>query len=258
MLCRSPSYSSLHTVRNIKLIIAYDGSNYHGWQIQSADLPTVQGLLKSAIQRVVRHPIILHGTSRTDAGVHAVGQVANFQTDCQIPADRIRLAVNSRCPADITIRYACEVPEDFHAGFSAKSKLYRYRIYNASGRPVELVNKCYHYWRQLDVAKMSQAADVLLGRHDFAAFASSSDRRATTERELFRCEVYRHAHEVIIEIEGDGFLYNMVRNIVGTLLEIGRGHWPVERIAEILASRDRQQAGPTAPSAGLTLIWVKY
>ena len=248
----------LDTVRNVKLIIAYDGSGYHGWQIQSADLPTVQAQLKSAIQHVVRHPVILHGSSRTDAGVHAAGQVANFQTDCQIPPDRLRLAVNSRCPPDIVIRYAADVPADFHAGFSAKSKLYRYRIYNSPDKPVELLNKCYHYWRELNVAKMSRAADVLLGRHDFAAFASSSDRRATTERELFRCQVYRHAHQVIIEIEGDGFLYNMVRNIVGTLLEIGRGHWPVERISEILASRDRQNAGPTAPAPGLTLQWVKY
>ena len=242
----------------MKLIIAYDGSNYHGWQIQLPELPTVQGLLKEAIQRVVRHPIVLHGTSRTDAGVHAAGQVANFQTDCELAAERIRLAVNSRCPPDIVIRYAADVSEDFHAGFSAKSKLYRYRIYNCPDKPVHLLNKCYHYWRNLDVEKMSQAADVLLGRHDFAAFASSSDRRVTTERELFRCEVYRHAHQVIIEIEGDGFLYNMVRNIVGTLLEIGRGHWPVERISEILASRDRQQAGPTAPAPALTLMWVKY
>jgi len=245
-------------VRNVKLIIAYDGSAYHGWQIQSADLPTVQAQLKSAIQHVVCHPVILHGSSRTDAGVHAAGQVANFQTDCQIPADRLRLAVNSRCPPDIVIRYAADVPEDFHAGFSAKSKLYRYRIYNCPDKPVQLLNKCYHYWRNLNVEKMSQAADVLLGRHDFAAFASSSDRRATTERQLFRCQLYRHAHQVIIELEGDGFLYNMVRNIVGTLLEIGRGHWPIERITEILASRDRTQAGPTVPGAGLTLMWVKY
>ncbi len=245
-------------MRNIKLIIAYDGSNYHGWQIQSPELPTVQGLLKEAIQRVVRHPVVLHGTSRTDAGVHAAGQVANFQTDCELAPDRIRLAVNSRCPPDVVIRYASEVGEDFHAGFSSKSKLYRYRIYNASDRPVELVNKCYHYWRDLDVEKMNQAALPLVGRHDFAAFASNSDRRVTTERELFRCHVYGHAREVIIEIEGDGFLYNMVRNIVGTLLEIGRGRWPVQRIDEILASRDRQQAGPTAPAPGLTLMWVKY
>ena len=245
-------------VRNIKLIVAYDGSNYHGWQIQAPGLPTVQGILKSIIQHVVRHPIILHGTSRTDARVHAAGQVANFHTDCDLPAERIRLAINSRCPPDIVIRYASQVPEDFHAGFRVKSKLYRYRIYNASDRPVELVNKCYHFWRDLDVEKMNQAAQLLQGQHDFAAFASSPDRRATTERQLFRCAVYGHANEVIIEIEGDGFLYNMVRNIVGTLLEIGRGRWPVQRIAEILASRDRQQAGPTAPAPGLTLMWVKF
>ena len=245
-------------MRNIKLIIAYDGSAYHGWQIQSDELPTVQAVLKSAIERVVRHPVVLHGTSRTDAGVHADGQVANFNTDCTIPVDRLRLAINSRCPQDIYISGAEEVPDDFHASFAAKSKLYRYRVYNSSDKPVHLIGKVYHYWRELDVQKMSAAAALLVGRHDFAGFASASDRRGPTERTLFRCDVYRQDPEVIFEIEGDGFLYNMVRNIVGTLLEIGRGHWPVERISQILSSCDRQQAGPTVPAAGLTLMWVKY
>ena len=246
-------------MRNIKLIVGYDGSNYHGWQIQVPGLPTVQGTLKATIERVVRHPIILHGTSRTDARVHAAGQVANFHTERDLPPDRLRSAINSRCPPDISVRHACLVPDNFHASFRAKSKLYRYRVYNAGDRPVELVNKCYHCWRDLDVEKMSRAARALLGPHDFAAFASSSTRRiVTTERELFRCQVYSHAPQVIFDIEGDGFLYNMVRNIVGTLLEIGRGRWPVECIDEILASKDRQRAGPTAPAPGLTLQWVKY
>lgn len=245
-------------MRNIKLIIAYDGSAYHGWQIQTPDLPTVQAVLKDVIQHVVRHPIILHGTSRTDAGVHAAGQVGNFATDCELPIDRLCAAINGRCPPDIAIRYACEVGEDFHASFAAKSKLYRYRVYNAAAKPVELVNKCCHFWRELDVDKMDRTASILLGLHDFAGFASASNRKGPTDRELFRCEVYRHGPEVIFEIEGDGFLYNMVRNIVGTLMEIGRGHWPIERIEEILTSRDRQQAGRTVPAAGLTLQWVKY
>ena len=245
-------------MRNIKLIIAYDGWAYHGWQIQTPDLPTVQAVLKDIIQHVVRHPIDLKGTSRTDAGVHAEGQVANFSTDCSIPVDRLRLAINSRCPVDIAIRSAEEVPEVFHASFAAQSKLYHYRVYNSSDKPVHLVNKVYHYWRELDVEKMSAAAGLLVGRHDFAGFASASDRRGSTERTIFRCDVYRQETEMIFEIEGDGFLYNMVRNIVGTLLEIGRGHWPVERIEQILASGDRQQAGPTVPGAGLTLMWVKY
>ena len=245
-------------MRNIKLTIAYDGSAYHGWQIQTADLATVQAVLKDVIQHVVRHPVDLKGTSRTDAGVHADGQVANFSTDCEIPVDRLRLAINSRCPRDIYISQAEEVPVDFHASFTARSKLYRYRVYNGSDKPVHLINKVYHYWRELDVEKMAQAAAMLVGRHDFAGFASASDRRGSSERTLLRCDVYRQGPEVIFEIEGDGFLYNMVRNIVGTLLEIGRGHWPIERIEQILASRDRQQAGPTVPGAGLTLMWVKY
>jgi tRNA pseudouridine38-40 synthase len=246
-------------VRNIKLIIAYDGCNYHGWQIQTADLPTVQAVLKDIIQHVVRHPIILHGTSRTDAGVHAEGQVANFSTDCEIPVERLRLAIDGRCPRDIAVRSAEEVPLDFQAGSAAKSKLYRYRVYNSPDKPVHLVNKVYHVWRELDVEKMSAAAALLLGRHDFAGFASASNRRlASTERTIFRCDVSRQNLEVIFEIEGDGFLYNMVRNIVGTLLEIGRGHRPVDRIEMILTSCDRQDAGPTIPGEGLTLQWVKY
>ena len=245
-------------MRNIELIIAYDGSAYHGWQIQTADLPTVQAVLKDVIQHVVRHPIDLKGTSRTDAGVHADGQVANFHTECDIPVDRLRLAINSRCPRDIYIRQAEEVPLDFHASFNATSKLYRYRVYNSSDKPVHLVNKIYHYWRELDVEKMSAAATLLVGKHDFAGFASASDRRGSSERTLFRCDVYRQDPEVIVEIEGDGFLYNMVRNIVGTLLEIGRGHWPIDRIDQIFASCDRQDAGPTVPPGGLTLMWVKY
>jgi tRNA pseudouridine38-40 synthase len=245
-------------VRNIKLTIAYDGSNYHGWQIQTADLPTIQAVLKDIIQHVVRHPIILHGTSRTDAGVHAEGQVANFSTDCEIPVERLRLAINSRCPRDIAVRSAEEMPLDFQAGSAAKSKLYRYRVYNSPEKPVHLVNKVHHVWRELDVARMSTAAAMLVGKHDFAGFASASGRQGSTVRTIFRCDVFRQESEVIFEIEGDGFLYNMVRNIVGTLLEIGRGHRPVDRIELILASCDRQDAGPTITGAGLTLMWVKY
>ena len=245
-------------MRNIKLIIAYDGFNYHGWQIQTADSPTVQAVLKDIIQHVVRHPIILHGTSRTDAGVHAEGQVANFTTDCEIPVERLRLAIDGRCPRDIAVRSAEEVPLDFQAGSAAQSKLYRYRVYNSPDKPVHLVNKVHHVWRELDVAKMSAAAAGLLGKHDFAGLASASGRTGSTVRTIFRCDVFRQDMEVIFEIEGDGFLYNMVRNIVGTLLEIGRGHWPVDRIEQILTSCDRQDAGPTITGAGLTLMWVKY
>lgn len=245
-------------MRNIKFIIAYDGSAYHGWQIQAAGLPTVQAVLKDVIQHVVRHPIDLKGTSRTDAGVHADGQVANFLTECDIPVERLRLAINSRCPRDIYISQAEEVPLDFHSSFNAVSKLYRYRVYHGPDKPVHLVGKVYHYWRELDVDKMREAGRLLVGKHDFVGLASASDRRGSTERTIFRCDVYRQEREVIFEIEGDGFLYNMVRNIVGTLLEIGRGRWPVERLDQILSSGDRAQAGPTAPAGGLTLVWVKY
>ena len=242
---------------NIKLTISYDGAGYHGWQVQP-HVPTVQGVLKAAIERVVHHPVNLHGASRTDAGVHAEGQVANFNTDRKLPAKKIGLAINSRCPKDICILRAVEVPDDFHASRDAKAKLYRYRIHNATDKPVHLIGKIYHYWRELDVQKMTEAAGVLVGSHDFVGFAASSDKRASTIRQICRLEVYRKNPQVIFEVEGDGFLYNMVRNIVGTLLEIGRGHWSVERVSEILSTCDRRLAGPTVPAAGLTLMCVKY
>jgi len=245
--------------RNIRMVIAYDGTDFHGWQTQPG-LRTVQDLVEQAVRRVVRHQVTINGASRTDAGVHARGQVANFLTTCTIPCENLRLAIGSRLPKDISILHAREVPADFRASSSPLSKLYRYRIHNHAHRPVEdhLQRYTYHFWQPLDVERMQQAADYLVGEHDFAAFATSGHQRQSTVRTILRCEVYRHYHEVRIDVEGTGFLYNQVRNIVGTLIEVGRGHWPVERMPEILASRDRTQAGPTAPPRGLCLQWIRY
>jgi len=245
--------------RNIRLLLAYDGGDFHGWQRQPG-LRTVQGVLEQAVRRVVRHQVMITGAGRTDAGVHAAGQVANFLTDSQIACANLFRAIGGRLPKDVTLFDVREVPRTFHATRSAIGKLYRYTIYNAPGRPVQRFRQryCYHFWQPLDVERMRQAAEAFVGEKDFAAMASKGDERENTVRTVFRCQVYRRFEEICIDVEGRGFLYNQVRNMVGTLIEVGRGHWPVTCIAEILASRDRRNAGPTAPARGLCLQWVRY
>lgn len=244
--------------RNIKLVVAYNGAAYHGWQRQLAGTDTVQERLEKALVHVVRHPVTVFGAGRTDAGVHAAGQVANFHTTMAIPTEGLRKAVNARLPYDIVVRSAAEVPADFHASRSAVGKTYRYRIWLAPVRPAELAHQVYHYFRPLDVERMRRGAARLVGTHDFRGLAQSAEVRQDTVRTIFRCEVAEDGGEVVVTVQGDGFLYNMVRNIVGTLMEIGRGHWEPDRIDLILSSRDRSTAGPTAPPDGLTLLCVHY
>lgn len=244
--------------RNIKLTIAYDGSGYHGWQRQADGIVTVQQLLEETLVQVTHHPVTLRGSGRTDTGVHADGQVANFFTDSPIPDERIHLALNARLPKDIRVRKAEPVPDDFDAIRSSKSKLYRYTLFNHEDLPPKMVRYCYHYWRECTVEPMQQAAALLEGEHDFACFQSSGAERESTVRNLMQCRVWRDENWVHFDLEANGFLYNMVRNIVGTLLEVGQGNWPPEKMQEILANKDRQQAGPKALPNGLTLMWVKY
>ncbi|MBI4579552.1 MAG: tRNA pseudouridine(38-40) synthase TruA [Planctomycetes bacterium] len=245
--------------RNVRLLIAYDGTDFHGWQTQPG-YRTVQEIIEQAIRRVVRHQVCLTGSGRTDAGVHARGQVASFETTCDIPCPNLAKAIGSRLPKDISILRADEVPVGFRCTADAISKLYRYTIHNAPGRPVEqaLQRYTYHFWHPLDEHRMQPAADVLVGTHDFAAFASKGSERESTVRTILRLEVYRQYDQLLLDVEGTGFLYNQVRNMVGTLIEIGRGHWEPQRAAEILTSRDRSKAGPTAPARGLCLQWVRY
>jgi len=244
--------------RNLKLVIAYNGAAYHGWQRQ-ADVPTVQQCVEEAASKVLAEPVTVHGAGRTDAGVHAAGQVANLHThNLAIPLRNFRRAMNAKLPRDIVVRSVEPVADDFHASLSAVGKTYRYRIYVAPVRPVELAGQVYHYWRALDVPAMSDAAARLTGTHDFKGFASSTEGRKTTVRTVRRCEVAEDGCEIHVTVEGDGFLYNMVRNIVGTLIEIGRGRWGPDRIDRILASCDRRDAGPTAPPDGLSLLCVYY
>jgi len=245
--------------RNVKLVIAYNGAAYHGWQRQAEGIDSIQEHIESAAAQVAGHPVIVFGAGRTDAGVHAEGQAANFYTtNLSIPLTGLRRAMNSRLPRDIVVLSAAEAPDDFHASRSAKGKTYRYRIHMAPTRPVTLSGQVYHYWRPLDLEAMREAAGRLLGEHDFRGFATSLEQRENTVRTIFQCEVARAGSEIQVAIQGDGFLYNMVRNIVGTLIEIGRGHWAPDRIDLILASRNRQDAGPTAPPEGLSLVCVHY
>jgi tRNA pseudouridine38-40 synthase len=246
--------------RTIKMVIAYDGTGFCGWQAQPGRR-TVQDEIEQVLRRVVNHPLSIHGAGRTDSGVHAAGQVAHFVTTSTIPADNIRRAVGSRLPPDIGLVRVCEVPAEFHATLSAVSKLYRYRLWNDSHRPVEhhLQRYTYHCWRPLDVGLMQEAAAYFVGHQDFAAMASQGGKqRLTTCRTLYRCDVYRHYQEVRVEVEGSGFLYNMVRNMVGTLVEVGRGRWTPQKVRDILASGDRANAGQTLPAHGLCMQWVKY
>ncbi len=245
--------------RTIKLVIGYDGTDYHGWQHQPG-LRTVQGTIEQAARRVLRHQVELIGSGRTDAGVHAAGQVANFATTVEMPVDNIRRAIGSRLPKDVTIAHAAEVPAAFNAIKSARCKLYRYRVHNAGGRPVERQQQryTYHFWHPLEIDPMRQAARHLIGQLDFAAMASKGSQRDSTIRTVQRIQICRHYEEVRFDVIGRGFLYNQVRNMVGTLIEVGRGHWPPERVAEIMASKDRANAGPTTPARGLCLQWVRY
>jgi len=200
------------------------------------------------------------GSGRTDAGVHAAGQVAGIVTTCELPVHRLRYAIGSRLSDDLSILAAREVHPDFHATKSALSKLYRCRIHHAKTRPVvhRTQRYTYHCWKDLDLKRMRAAARHFVGQMDFSAMASKGRPRQSTIRTVLRCDVEQHLDEVHINVEGTGFLYNQVRNMVGTLIEVGRGRWEPDHVIDILQSRDRANAGPTVPALGLCLQWVRY
>jgi tRNA pseudouridine38-40 synthase len=246
--------------RNVKLTIAYDGSAYHGWQRQLEEISTVQQVLEEAAGRAVGGPVSVRGASRTDTGVHAVGQVANFFTDTPIPSGRLHRVITKYLPADIRVTRVEDVSDDFDAIASAQSKLYRYTVFNHYEMPLSVKNNCYHYYYKCDETLMQKASFDLLGEHDFTSFTTNSqdNQRRSLVRTLYRCQVWRKYHYIYFDVEGGGFLYHMVRNIVGMLLDIGRGHRPADCIPGILAAMDRQGAGPMAPACGLCLQWIKY
>jgi tRNA pseudouridine38-40 synthase len=244
-------------IRNIKLTISYDGLNYSGWQSQRGKR-TIQGELERALGELTGVFIKVNGASRTDAGVSALGQVANFLVDSPIPTENFVKAINHRLPRDIVVTEAVEVEQAFDASGSAKNKLYRYTIFTGKNRNVLKTRNCWHRPAALDIAAMGAAAKMLIGKKDFKSFASAADRRESSVRTVMQCEVTQEDKWVYIDIEADRFLYNMVRNIVGTLVEIGRGKWKPEKIDEIIKAKDRKAAGPIAPAAGLCLMWIKY
>ena len=245
--------------RTVYLLVAYDGTDFHGWQSQPG-VRTVQTDLEAAVQRVVRHPVNLIGCGRTDTGVHAAGHVDSFTTTCTIPADRLRHAIGSRLEDDLAILHVRDVHPEFNARRSAVSKLYRYRIHNRQTRPVEQATQryAYHYWHDLDVERMRAAACYFIGEMDFTAMTPARTIRESMVREVIRCRVERYLDEIRIDVEGTGFLYRQVRNMVGTLIEVGRGRWNPEYVGELLANRDRSSTARTAPGHGLCLRWVRY
>lgn len=245
--------------RKLKLTIAYEGTRFHGWQRQ-AGVRCVQEVVEEAARRVLRHPLEVSGASRTDAGVHARGQVAHIKTESEIPANNIRRAIGHRLPSDVALVSLHDVPVAFNAIRHARWKLYRYRIFASERKPAELHASLFawHVRFPLCADAMQQAADAMTGTRDFAAFASAGSPRQTTVRTVGSVRINRRYREFWIDVEGDGFLYNQVRNMVGTLVEVGRGHWTPARVHEILASGNRQNAGPTAPAHGLCLQWIQY
>ena len=244
-------------VRKIKLMISYDGSDYHGWQIQPGQ-KTIQGVLTEALQSLIGSEIHLTGASRTDAGGSALGQIAVMEIDSPIPTENLAKAITQKLPDDVVIAEAMEVAREFDVIGEVKNKLYRYAINTGKVRPVLEIKHCRHLPRNLNIAAMNEAAKELVGKKDFKSFASAADNRESSVRTIFRCDVTKEDDWVYIEVEGDGFLYNMVRNIVGTLVEVGLGRWKTSRMKQILEAKDRTAAGPIAPAEGLCLMWIKY
>ncbi|NUO07754.1 MAG: tRNA pseudouridine(38-40) synthase TruA [Candidatus Brocadia sp.] len=244
-------------MRNVRLLIEYEGTHYAGWQWQK-NVSTIQETLSKAIGHVVQEPIKIYGASRTDAGVHALGQVANFKTVSYIPSERLPHAINFYLPHDITVKEARDVTESFHAQYDAKSKVYRYTLLNDWIRTSLQRNFCHVCGFQLDIDKMIAAAKSLIGTHDFTSFTTNAWCEKHRIRTVKMADVKKEEKYVSFTIEADGFLYNMVRTMVGTLIEVGRGKIMVEGIKDIINAKNRKVAGPTAPARGLCLIEVKY
>lgn len=243
--------------RNIKLTIEYDGTNYHGWQEQDK-LQTIQACLEQAIYDLCKEKVVVYGAGRTDAGVHAKAQVANFHTESKIPDYAFAKALNTLLPEDIVIKHSQEVPESFHSQFAAKRKAYSYNIINRRMRPA-LDRRFFHWvWALLDVEKMQEGAGYLLGEHDFSAFEAANSPRKSNVRTIHSIQVSRKDDYIKIQVEADGFLYHMVRNIAGTLIEVGKHKYPPECVKYILESKNRKFAASTAPARGLFLEYIIY
>ena len=245
-------------MRNIKLTIEYDGTAFHGWQIQPG-FKTIQGVMQERIAQITQGKINLLGAGRTDAGVHALGQVANFQTESAIDLIALQRGLNSLLPSDIVITAAEEVEEGFHARFSARSKTYEYHILNRFHPSALLRAYAWFIPHQLDLASMERCGRLLIGSHDFSSFRASGDESRHSIREIIRLEIeHRKDDLIVIVIEANAFLREMVRSIVGTLVDVGKGKTSLEEFQKIFEARDRRLAGMTAPAQGLFLVEVKY
>lgn len=244
-------------MKRIKLIVAYDGTNYCGWQTQINGI-TVEEVLNKTLSGLLKEDIRVIGASRTDSGVHALGNVAVFDTESKIPGDKFSFALNQRLPEDIRIQESCQVADDFHPRFCDTIKTYEYKILNRKfALPTERLYSAFVYY-PLDVEKMQMAAAYLVGEHDFKSFCSSGSQVESTVRTITDISVEKHGEMISIRVSGNGFLYNMVRIIVGTLMKIGLGVWESERMEEILNACDRNAAGPKAEARGLTLVEIRY
>lgn len=248
-------------MRNMRLVLSYDGTDFSGWQVQP-DAATIQATLALAIGRITGENVLPQGSGRTDAGVHALAQVATFVTASPIPEANFVKALNDTLPATIRVLEAKQVTEDFHARKSARRKTYRYRIYRGAICPPFLARYVWHYPYPLDEDAMAEAAKFVIGEHDFTSFAAVDPETGADEtshiRKIFSSSWQRDGDELLYTVEGSGFLHHMVRNLVGTFLLVGKGTWLASDTARILAEKDRSSAGATAPARGLWLVKVEY
>jgi tRNA pseudouridine38-40 synthase len=250
-------------MRNLKLILAYEGSEFAGWQLQP-DAVSVQGTLASAIGRITGEKVLPQGSGRTDAGVHALAQVATFVTESSVPAANFVKALNDILPASVRVLEAQEAAPDFHARKSARAKIYRYRIYRAAICPPFLARYLWHYPFPLEEQAMMRAAGLVEGEHDFTSFAAVDPERGregkpmSNVREIFSSGWERQGDEFVYTVRGSGFLHHMVRNLVGTFILVGKGTLRAEDVTRIVQARDRSAAGATAPASGLYLVKVEY
>ena len=242
---------------NIKVVLEYDGTGFAGWQ-QQADGRTVEAELKRALKAVTGQDLKVYAAGRTDAGAHAEGQVVSFQTDGRISPHRLVAALNARLPADVAVLSGEEVPDEFHARYSAKWRRYRYRYLDRPSRPALERGRCWHVGGPLDVDAMSAAAKALAGKHDWTSYCSASEPADARVREMRSARVVRHGDVVELELVAEGFLRGLARSIAGALAEVGRGRRAPEWVGEVLEARDRRKAARTAPAGGLTLMEVIY
>ena len=248
-------------MRSVKLILAYDGTAYAGWQVQPGEV-TVQGVLEAALAKITGQTVRTLASGRTDAGVHALGQVVGLRLESRLSNDVLRRALNAALPQDMAVLNVADTEEGFHPIRDAQRKRYRYVLHDGPVRDVFARHYCWQVPRPLHVEAMHRAASALLGKHDFCSFQSTGADRATTVRTIFEITVRRGSapdqNVVTVQVEADGFLYNMARAIVGTLVEVGRGARPESWVADVLQAADRSAAGPTAPPQGLFLVAVQY